>query len=265
MKNVLITGAAHGLGKALASRFLDGGWFVIATDVDDLSLAWLTGRQNALALRMDVSSDESVAGAFRTIQRNGTVIDLVINNAGVDRYFPLSEAAVEEFKSIFEVNLFGPYRVNQVFLPLIRRPGGRILLIGSESFQLTLPFMPYPITKRALEGYGKALRMELRYLAIDVVIIRPGAIRTRLIDNLATLDTGKATGELGLPFRIFAGKASREVGRTRSPGEVADFIFRVAGTRKPRAVYRINNMVKLRLTAMLPFSWVERAVHRMLE
>jgi NAD(P)-dependent dehydrogenase (short-subunit alcohol dehydrogenase family) len=51
--------------------------------------------------------------------------------------------------------LFGSYRVNQVFLPVLKKPGGKIIHIGSESLNLTIPFMPYPISKNALERYAK--------------------------------------------------------------------------------------------------------------
>ena len=262
-KTVLITGAAHGLGNALARKFLQEGWHLIATDLDDLSLAWLP-EEKAMALNMDVTSDESVLEAFKKVSARGLTIDLVINNAGIDRYFPLSEAPVSRFREVFEVNLFGAYRVNQVFLPLVKRPGGRIIHIGSESLNLTVPFMTYPLTKRALEGYAKALRIELRFAGIDVVVIRPGAIRTNLLQTVSTLDPDREPWNLQEPFRRFAASASKEIGKTISPEEAAEFIFKVAGIHRPAAVYRINNMWKLRVAGWLPFGWVEQGVWRML-
>lgn len=263
-KTVLITGAAHGLGNALARKFLQEGWYVIATDLDDLSLAWLPGEEKALALNMDVTSDMSVLEAFRRVSASGLTIDLVINNAGIDRYFPLSEAPVSRFREVFEVNLFGAYRVNQVFLPLVKCPGGRIIHIGSESLNLTLPFMTYPITKKALEGYAKALRIELRFAGIDVVVIRPGAIQTDLLKSVSALDPDRESWNLQEPFRRFASSASKKIGKTISPEEAAEFIFKVAGISRPSAVYRINNMLQLRIAALLPFGWVEKGVLRIL-
>ncbi len=260
-KTVLITGASHGLGRALTARFLGDGWFVIATDVDDLSLAWLADHAAALALRMDVASDASVAEAFRAVSAKQIMIDLLINNAGIDRYFPLSEAPVEDFKSIFEVNLFGSYRVNQVFLPLVRQPGGRILFIGSESYHLALPFMPYPMTKMLIEQYARALRQELRFHGIDVTVVRPGAINTRLLNTVKSLEEHTTGWKLSEPFMRFADQASGEIGTSVDPSNVADRIARIAAKPRPAALYRLNNSVKLRWMKFIPFCLLERLIH----
>ena len=164
---------------------------------------------------------------------------------------------------MFEVNLFGGYRVNQVFLPIVRRPGGRIIHIGSESQNLVVPFMTYPITKKAVERYAKALRIELRFAGIDVVVIRPGAIRTRLLEAVSSIDTGN--WNIGEPFRRFAGTASKEVGKIITPEETASFVHKVAMIKNPSAVYRINNMLQLKIAALLPFGWIEKIVVKKLK
>jgi NAD(P)-dependent dehydrogenase (short-subunit alcohol dehydrogenase family) len=263
-KVVLITGAAHGLGRAMSFRFLSAGWDVIAADVDDLSMAWMLDYPQATALKMDVTSDESVTSAFTQISKNNIVIDLIVNNAGVDNYFPLSEAPVNLFRQMFEVNVFGAYRVNQTFLPVVRQPGGRIIHIGSESLNLTSPFMPYPLTKKLLEGYAKALRIELRFSGIDVVIIRPGAINTRLLRTISKLDPAEKSWKLAGQFKTFAATASKEIGTIISPDQAADFIFFVSRIPHPVAVYKINNMLKLRIAASLPYKLIEKIIYRKL-
>ncbi|HNY01680.1 MAG TPA: SDR family NAD(P)-dependent oxidoreductase [Bacteroidales bacterium] len=263
-KTVLITGAAHGLGGALVRRFAEEGWRVIATDADDLSMAWMLEYPGIIVLPMDVTSDESVTEAFNRVREQGIPLDAVINNAGIDRYFPLSEAPASSFREVFEVNVFGAYRVNQTFLPVIRRPGGRIIQISSESLNLTMPFMPYPLSKKLAEGYAKALRQELRFLRIDVVIIRPGAIRTRLLQTVSTLDPAANGWRLAKPFSRFAAAAPGRIGNTLTPEKAAAFIFSKTVAPRPSAVYRINNMLALKVSAMIPFGWMEMIVHRML-
>jgi NAD(P)-dependent dehydrogenase (short-subunit alcohol dehydrogenase family) len=263
-KVVLITGAAHGLGCALAHEFLATGWFVIATDTDDLSMAWMLEHRQAMVLKMDVTSDESVQSAFAQVKHENIILDLVINNAGIDRYFPLSEAPVDQFRAVFEVNVFGGYRVNQTFLPVIRRPGGRIIHISSESLNLTVPFMPYPLSKNLVERYAKVLRQELRFSGIDVVIVRPGAIRTRLLETVSNLRPADGAWKLEKQFKTFAAKASGEIGKTKSPEEVARFILAVSRIPHPVSVYRINNMLQLRFAALLPFRWLEKLIYRKL-
>ncbi len=264
-KTVLITGAAGGLGSALVRRFREEGWRIIATDYNDLSMAWMLGCREIMVLPMDVTSDESVRAAFLRIREQGIPIDLVINNAGVDRYFPLSEAPVSRFREVFEVNVFGAYRVNQTFLPVIRRPGGRIIQVSSESLNLTMPFMPYPLSKKLAEGYSRALRQELRFLGIDVMIVRPGAIRTPLLQTVSTLDPADEGWRLAGPFTRFASAAPGRIGRTLTPEKAADFIHRKALVKNPAAVYRINNMTGLQLAARIPFSLMEKLVYRMLK
>jgi NAD(P)-dependent dehydrogenase (short-subunit alcohol dehydrogenase family) len=264
MPTVLITGAANGLGKATADEFTRKGWDVVATDIAVPETPFQPGPGRCLFLEMDVRSDDAVNAAYHAIARDVDWIDLIINNAGIDRYFPLSETSVSEFRNIFEVNLFGCYRVNSTFLPLLRKPGGRIIHIGSESGWLKVPFMPYPLTKNALERYAMVLRQELRFSGIDVVIIRPGAIGTAILDNVARLPELEIGGSLEKPFRRFVTQAPKEIGKVITPGKAARFICKVALVKDPKPVYRINNSVLLRLASSIPFCLMERLIRKKL-
>lgn len=264
-KVVLITGSSGGLGRALAEKFLKEGWTVIATDLDELSMADLDLRQKAWVIRMDVASDASVREVFNRLSGANLKIDLIINNAGIDRYFPLSESPVENFKKVFDVNLFGAYRVNQIFLPLVKKPGGRIIHIGSESLNLTVPFMTYPITKKALENYAKALRLELGFHGIDVVVIRPGAIRTPLLEQVSKIKDLSMDWNLSAQFTKFADGAAKEIGKTITPQKAAEFIYRISVVRHPASVYKINNSLQLRIAALLPFSILEKIIRSRLK
>lgn len=278
LNKVLVTGAGRGLGKALALEFLSKGWMVAATDIaepefsDDKSMALFEThpqtRQNLLRFKMDVTSDEAVADVYKWFADRKITLSLIINNAGIDRYMLLSEAPVSEFMRIFEVNVFGAYRTNQVFIPLLKKPGGRIIHIGSESLNLTMPFMAYPLSKKLLEGYAKALRQELRFRGIDVVVIRPGAINTELLKTVSNLadSAGKEQNRdpLRQAFSNFAQQAEKEIGKVISPIEAASFIYKVSCIPRPKAVYRINNMLQLRIAALLPFGILEKAVHKRL-
>ncbi len=264
-RTVLITGAANGLGKALTEEFLNNGWVVIATDADRNALQQLDSNGNLFIKEMDVTSDDSVNLVSEWLGQKDGSLDMIINNAGIDRYFPFSEAPVTKFKEVFEVNLFGAYRVNQTFLPFLRNPGGRILHIGSESLNLTIPFMAYPITKNALERYAKVLRIELQPSGIDVVVVRPGAIKTSLLAKLSTITSVANDAELSARFRKFAATAPKNVGKVLTPEQVSLFIYKISQVHKPKAVYKINNSFKLKFAALLPFRLTERIVRRMLE
>jgi NAD(P)-dependent dehydrogenase (short-subunit alcohol dehydrogenase family) len=257
---VLITGAAHGLGRALTTLFLSKGWRVIATDIDETAMTDFKKNPKIIAIQMDVTSDKSVKTAYDIVKTEKTSIDIIINNAGIDRYFPLSEAPVEKIREVFEVNLFGGYRVNQTFIPVVRRPGGKIIQISSESLHLNVPFMPYPLSKMAVEGYAKVLRQELRFIGIDVVIVRPGAIRTGLLENVRTLAPAVSSKEFAAQMRKFAEGAPKNIGKIFQPEEVSAFIYQVAQKSNPKAVYKINNSLQLKIAALLPFKLVEKLI-----
>jgi NAD(P)-dependent dehydrogenase (short-subunit alcohol dehydrogenase family) len=269
---VLITGAAGGLGMALSEKFLAMGWKVAAADLilpDMPGVAAVRERSaDFLPLVMDVTSGESVAHAGDVFSSAFGRLDLIVNNAGIDRYMLLSEALTDDFKEVFEVNVFGAQRVNWVFLPMMTSPGGRIIFIGSESLNLALPFMPYPLSKKLLEGYARALRQELRFRGIEVTVVRPGAIQTKILQSLSSIKSFSASetsaNRVKAAFNAFVSQAAAEVGHVTAPEDVASLVYRAAVCKKPAAVYRINNMLKLRIAALLPFSLTERVVFRKL-
>jgi NAD(P)-dependent dehydrogenase (short-subunit alcohol dehydrogenase family) len=264
-KTVLITGALGGLGKALTREFRVNGWKVIATDIEPKIISEGIQDEGVTYITMDVSSDESVSSVAAQLVRDQIQLDLIINNAGIDRYFPLSETPVSQFKKILEVNLFGCYRVNQNFLPFIKKPGGRIINISSEAVKINVPFMNYPISKQALESYSRTIRQELRFLGIDVVLVRPGAINTPFLDYVRNIERPDPDSLLKAPFGKFLSTASKEIGKTIEPEVVARWIVKIANTKKTKRIYKINNSLQLKIAALLPFWLIEGMVYRRLK
>ena len=264
-KTVLITGAFGGLGEMLVFEFSNKGWHVIATDLEEKILKDENRNNMIHKMTMDVSSDDSVGSVAGQLLKDRQQLDLIVNNAGIDRYFPLSEAPVTRFQEVFEVNVFGSYRVNQTFLPLLKRPGGRIIHISSESVKINVPFMTYPISKQTLEGYSRTIRQELRFLGIDVTLIRPGAINTPFLENVKKMKNPVPGSLLVGPFEKFSAQAHKEIGKIIEPAKVAKYIFRIASAKKTRPVYEIHNSIRLSIAAILPFSLVEWMVYHRLK
>jgi NAD(P)-dependent dehydrogenase (short-subunit alcohol dehydrogenase family) len=264
-KTVLITGAQGGLGSALTQDFMKNGWTVIATDLDNKIPKDELPDNRLIRIAMDVSSDESVGIVAGQLKQNRQQLDIIINNAGIDRYFPLCETPVAKFKEIFEVNVFGCYRVNQAFLPVLKKPGGRIINISSEAVKINVPFMTYPVSKQTLESYSRTLRQELRFLGIDVVLIRPGAINTPFLENVKKIKNPVSDSLLQVPFEKFAEQAYREIGKTIDPFKAAKFILKIAQAKKIKFIYKINNSMLLSIASMLPFWVIERMVYRRLK
>jgi NAD(P)-dependent dehydrogenase (short-subunit alcohol dehydrogenase family) len=178
-KVILITGASAGIGEAAACMLLKKGHIVYAAArrVDKMKALAASG---AIVLKMDVCDEQSMrAGVEKIIAEQGG-IDVLVNNAGYGSLGALEEVALSEARRQFEVNVFGAARLTQLVLPVMRRKGsGRIINISSVGARLYEPLSAwYHSTKFAIEGLSDCLRLELQAFGVDVVLIRPGFIRT---------------------------------------------------------------------------------------
>ena len=179
---VLITGCSTGIGRHLAQRLTQLGYTVVATarkveTLDDLTVA--------LKLQLDVTQTDSVNQAINlTLQQFGR-IDTLVNNAGYCMLGALEEVSEEQTQQVFDVNVFGALRMIRAVVPYMREQRtGRIINISSIAGKLSTPVNgTYAATKFALEALSDALQMELAPFGIQVVLVEPGAIKTRFDDT----------------------------------------------------------------------------------
>lgn len=263
MKHIVITGAYGGMGYAAAKALTEQGFIVFALDKK------VRGPEpNIIPIETDVTDPESVSRAFRTVQSQTKELSAIVHFAGIYRLDSLVEISEERFTEIFNVNLFGAYRINKAFLPLLGK-GSRILLTTSELAPLSpLPFTGvYAITKTALERYADSLRMELQLLGIDVAVIRPGAVKT----DLLTVSTGELD-RFCRNTRVYtynAARFKRIVDRTEAknvpPEAVANTAVRALTARRPKYVYNLNRNPLLRLLNALPARWQTAVIGRILK
>ncbi|MCU1652217.1 MAG: Estradiol 17-beta-dehydrogenase, partial [Pseudonocardia sp.] len=183
MKTVLVTGASSGIGKETAKTLLADGYavYVAARRVDRMSELEQLG---ATALAMDITNDEDIVAAVKRITAERGGIDVLINNAGFGMYGAMEDTTLDDARYQFEVNLFGLARLTQLALPYMRdRGAGKIVNISSVGGKIYTPLGAwYHATKHALEGWSDSLRLELKPLGIDVIVIEPGIIRTEFGD-----------------------------------------------------------------------------------
>jgi NAD(P)-dependent dehydrogenase (short-subunit alcohol dehydrogenase family) len=181
-KSVLVTGASRGIGYGIAEGFARAGAdLTILADDEPVEtaaakLAALAGRP-VKALRCDIADREAVRRAFGALPR----IDVLINNAGLERITPIDEpgAAVEAvFRRIVDINVMGTYFVTRDALPKIPR-GGRIIFTSSIwSRTSAAEFGAYVATKHAVLGFMRTLAKELGPRGIGVNAVGPGWVRT---------------------------------------------------------------------------------------
>jgi NAD(P)-dependent dehydrogenase (short-subunit alcohol dehydrogenase family) len=185
---VLITGASSGFGRVTAEVLATAGYRVIATMRDVTgknSVAAEEVSQFADVVEMDVSNDASVErGIAEALQQAGH-IDVAINNAGFGTLGVTEAYTPDQFREVYETNVFGVLRVNRAVLPgMRRRRHGLLIHISSILGRTTLPYMsPYCSSKHALESICEAYRSELAPFGIDCIVVEPGAFSTPIFEK----------------------------------------------------------------------------------
>lgn len=187
MASVLITGTSKGIGLQAALAFGRAGYEVHATMRDPSrspELAELAAKEK-LPIRisvMDVDSDESVREGIAEVQRAHGPIDVLVNNAGIERLGSVEEAPLADFRAAMETNYFGAIRCIQAVAPQMRkRRAGSIINVTSVAGRIaSAPMAPYCASKWALEALSEVLAEEMKLFNVRVAIVEPGIIDTAM-------------------------------------------------------------------------------------
>jgi NAD(P)-dependent dehydrogenase (short-subunit alcohol dehydrogenase family) len=172
--NVLVTGAASGIGKATTEQLLAHGYDVYAIDIDGDGLTALP--DDVETYRADVADDERIAQILTEV-----AVDVVINCAGYYELGAIEDMDADTMRNHFQTNVFGMLNVTRHALPQIRRAEGRIVNVSSLLGRVSLPFFGvYAATKHSVEAVSEALRYELAPHDVEVVVVAPGPTDTGL-------------------------------------------------------------------------------------
>jgi len=185
---VVITGAASGIGRALACAFAKEGSRLALADVDAAGLAEtarLAGAADCLTETVDVSDRGAVERFAAQVRTRFGVAHVVINNAGVAVSQTLAETRYEDFQWIMGINFWGVVHGTQAFLPLLRAADEAVIVNVSSVFGLiAFPTQgAYNASKFAVRGFTEALRHECAGTQIRAVCVHPGGIRTNILKN----------------------------------------------------------------------------------
>jgi NAD(P)-dependent dehydrogenase (short-subunit alcohol dehydrogenase family) len=193
MARILITGTSSGIGLATAVAFAQAGHRVYATMRNPPGALELEHRAAAeslpiTVLAMDVDSDESVTTGIDQIANESGGIDVLVNNAGIERSGSVEELPLAEFRAVMETNYFGALRCIKGVIPAMRaRRDGCIINIASVAGRIACsPLAAYTASKFALEALTESLAQELKPFNVRVAIVEPGIIDTpmaRRIEN----------------------------------------------------------------------------------
>lgn len=233
---VVVSGAAGGLGRALATSFARAGSRIVLLD-RDAGLVAATGREmeqaghDVLALPCDVTDAAACESAVTMALARFGRIDVVVNNAGITHRSAFASTRTDVLRRVMEVNLFGSIHLTRAALPALRSTRGLIIAISSVAgFTPLIARTGYAASKHAVHGFFESLRTEVAADGVGVMLVCPSFIATG-IDRHALGPTG---GSAGHPQVV--------VGRRLQPDAVADRI--VAGAARNRRLLLVGRTAR---------------------
>ena len=262
MKNILITGALGGMGAATTKLLKEQGFNIFCLDLFGEEIPGTT------FVKTDLTKMESVENAFKEISKKVDHLDAIVHFGGIYKLNSLVEIDEKDIEKIFNVNFFGVYRVNKVFLPLLREKS-KIVITSSELAPLNpLPFTGlYGITKTTVEKYAFSLRMELQLLGIQVVVLRPGAVETKLLGA-----SQKEISDFCVNTKLYKynSKKFKEItekveAKSIPTQKIAKLVLKIINKEKPKYIYNINRNFGLKLLSALPKRWQTAIIKNILK
>jgi len=240
-KAVLVTGASSGIGRTIAVRLSDEGYYVYAGARSEQDIDSLSALKNVQGLRLDVTAQADIDTAVAQVKADGRILHGLINNAGVVVLGLLAETPESDLDFIFDVNVYGPYRMVKAFAPMLIQSKGRIINISSMAGIMSPPaYGAYSMSKHAIEAFSDTLAYEFGTVGVSVSAIEPGPFRSNAVASSCErqqrqdYDPAKSWfPELAAEIAI----ACEEEIQYPKPDPVAEAVLHVLETDRPRARY----------------------------
>ncbi len=201
-RTAVVTGAAGGIGRAIAMVLARRGCHLALADIDDAALERTAAELAVSGLRvsrhhLDVSDAEAVAAFPGRVTAEHEGVDVLVNNAGVALAGTFEQVAAADFEWLFGINFWGVVRMTRAFLPLLHQSDDARLVNISSLFGLIAPpaQTAYVTSKFAVRGFSESLRHELSGTRIGVTVVHPGGVATSIAKH-ARLAKGMPLAEI---------------------------------------------------------------------
>jgi NAD(P)-dependent dehydrogenase (short-subunit alcohol dehydrogenase family) len=227
-KVALITGANGGIGRGIATAFVENGSNIILSDIEVSSLSDFANqfgklKRKVTTIKMDVTSSESIKNGLHAILEEYGEINILVNNAGVCIIHPFLEITEEDWDLIFDVNIKSIFLCSKIFSQqFAKQGGGRIINIASNAGKVGFPNQAdYNASKAAVINLTRSLAEELAPMGINVNAVCPGAVKTNMLIEIAQ-QIGSETNQN--PEELLNSFAPKQLGRLIEPIEVGHVV-----------------------------------------
>ena len=271
-KIALITGASSGFGLLTSITLARRGWNVLATmrDLNRRALledaARTAGVLDKIEVHLlDVTKPDQISAIAALIERRQAPLHALVNNAGFAVPGFAEDVTDVELREQFDTNFFGATAVTRALLPKMRRQGfGHIVMLSSIGGRSAFPGVSnYAASKFALEGWSESLRLEMKALGIQVVLVEPGSFETDIWTRNAKISAKMKDPNAPNAARVSRWREKLEQGNKRAnPQIVADLIASILENPKPKLRYVVGRDAKIALMmrTVLPWSMFERTI-----
>ena len=183
-KAVLVTGASSGIGRTIAERLSTEGYYVYAGARKEDDIDSLSSMPNIQGVRLDVTIQADIDAAVAQVEADGRRLHGLVNNAGVVALGLLAETAESDLDFVFNVNVYGPYRMVKAFAPMLIQTKGRIINISSMAGIMSPPaYGVYSMSKHAIEAFSDTLAYEFGTVGVSVSAIEPGPFQSNAVSS----------------------------------------------------------------------------------
>ena len=253
-RTAVVTGAAGGIGRAIAVSLARRGCNLALADIDE---AGLVGTAEAVGTavrisrhRLDVSDPAAIEAFPALVAGAHRAVDLLVNNAGVAIGGTFEQVSPADFEWLFSINFWGVVRMTRAFLPALKAADEARIVNLSSVFGLIAPpgQTAYVASKFAVRGFSESLRHELKGTGVGVTVVHPGGVATSIAANArapagaSAQETAKAKTE----FQAFL---------KMPPAVAGETIVRAAERRQPRVVVGNDAKAAALLERLMPVSY----------